>query len=162
VISLPACSLVLPWPSTVWSLRRLDAGAFEGRDELVGLGAANADGAADAKVSRSSDDSATSRPRLMISTWSTGCGTSVSTWLETSTVRSPAANARRTSCGRHPFGVEAVCRLVEDQQLRVAEQRCREPETLPHAERVGVCLVAPRDLQPIAAWPGLNAGHARL
>ena len=39
----------------------------------------------------------------------------------------------------HPadaLGVEAVGGLVEDQHLRVAEQRVREPEPLAHAERV--------------------------
>ena len=34
----------------------------------------------------------------------------------------------------HPFGVEAVRGLVKDQQLGIAEQRPREPQTLAHAE----------------------------
>ena len=36
------------------------------------------------------------------------------------------------------LGVEPVGRLVEDQQLRVAEQRDREPEPLAHPERVSL------------------------
>ena len=36
------------------------------------------------------------------------------------------------------FGIEAVRRLVEDEQLRLAEQRGGEPEPLPHAERVAL------------------------
>jgi hypothetical protein len=32
--------------------------------------------------------------------------------------------------------VKPVGRLVEDQQLRVAKQRCREPESLAHPQRV--------------------------
>jgi hypothetical protein len=33
-------------------------------------------------------------------------------------------------------GVEAVGRLVEHQHGRISEQRCRQPETLTHTERV--------------------------
>ena len=36
----------------------------------------------------------------------------------------------------HALGIEAVGGLVEDQQLGLAEQRRREPEPLPHPERV--------------------------
>jgi hypothetical protein len=39
----------------------------------------------------------------------------------------------------HPVdagGVEAVGRLVEDEDARLAEQRVRDAEPLPHAERV--------------------------
>lgn len=39
----------------------------------------------------------------------------------------------------HPVvarGVEPVRRLIEDEQQWVAEQRAREPESLPHPERV--------------------------
>ena len=42
----------------------------------------------------------------------------------------------------HALRVEAVGGLVEDQQLRVAEQRRREPQPLAHAQRVA--LDAPR------------------
>ena len=38
----------------------------------------------------------------------------------------------------HALGVEAVGRLVEDQQLGIAEQRRRQAEPLPHAERVAL------------------------
>ena len=80
----------------------------------------------------------TSRPRLMITTRSTVCATSASTWLETRTVLPPAANERRNVAQpADALGVEPVRGLVEDQQLRVAEQRRREPEPLAHAERVG-------------------------
>jgi hypothetical protein len=36
----------------------------------------------------------------------------------------------------HPLGVQAVGRLVEDQDLGIAEQRVRQPEALAHAQRV--------------------------
>src|SRR5205085_5653124 len=39
-------------------------------------------------------------------------------------------------------GVEAVGRLVEDHERRVAEQRGRDPEALLHPERVGAVLRA--------------------
>src|SRR5262249_31411074 len=48
-------------------------------------------------VSWASGDSVTRRPWLMISTWSTVCATSASTWLETSTVRPRVAKSRRKS-----------------------------------------------------------------
>jgi hypothetical protein len=35
------------------------------------------------------------------------------------------------------LGVEAVGGLIEDQHRWIAEQSCREPETLAHPERVG-------------------------
>ena len=38
----------------------------------------------------------------------------------------------------HALGVEPVRRLVEHEQLRLAEQRRREPEPLAHAERVAL------------------------
>ncbi len=36
----------------------------------------------------------------------------------------------------HPFGIQAVRRLVEDQKLWIAEQRRSEPEPLPHPEGI--------------------------
>ena len=36
----------------------------------------------------------------------------------------------------HPFGIQAVRRLVEDQKLGIAEQRGGEPEPLPHPKGV--------------------------
>jgi hypothetical protein len=57
-------------------------------------------------------------------------------------------------------GVEAVRRLVEDQQLGIAEQRRRRPQALPHAERVGrdaprgraLELDQPKHLLDARAW----------
>ena len=43
-------------------------------------------------------------------------------------------------------GIEAVGRLVEDQQLGRAEQRAREPEPLAHAERVAADPPVPGEL----------------
>ena len=40
------------------------------------------------------------------------------------------------------LGVEAVSGLVEDQQLGVSEQRGRQPEPLPHPERVAADTAA--------------------
>ena len=47
----------------------------------------------------------------------------------------------------HALRVEAVRRLVEHEELGVAEQRRREREPLPHAERVGLHTAAPRRLE---------------
>ena len=38
----------------------------------------------------------------------------------------------------YTFGVETVCRLVEDDRVRIAEQDAGEAETLAHAERVAL------------------------
>ena len=45
------------------------------------------------------------------------------------------------------LGVEPVCRLVEDQQLGIAEQRSREAEPLAHPERVALHASARRTLE---------------
>src|SRR4051812_37322713 len=64
----------------------------------------------------------------------------VSTILRSSTVtRRPMRGRAWTKQAAHPahaLRVEAVGGLVEDQYLRVAEQRMGEPEALAHAERV--------------------------
>ena len=79
----------------------------------------------------------TIRPRWITTTSSTVCATSARTWLETSTVRPSAAIPRRKSAQpADALRIEAVGRLVEDQDARVAEQRRGEPEPLAHAERV--------------------------
>ena len=65
-----------------------------------------------------------SRPRPMIPTTSASCWTSDRMWLETNTVLPDAASARSVSrMPDDPGRVEAVGRLVEQQQLRVVEQR---------------------------------------
>src|SRR5579875_327892 len=46
----------------------------------------------------------------------------------------------------HPLGIQAVGRLVEDQQLRVAEQGVGDPQPLAHAERVLADALARRGL----------------
>ena len=57
----------------------------------------------------------------------------------------PAANAPE-ELAQPPDArrVEAVRRLVQDQDPRVAEQRARQPESLPHPERVLPGLAVPR------------------
>ncbi len=70
----------------------------------------------------------------MISTWSTVWATSASTWLEINTV--PRRSANRRMNVRNSRGVEPVRRLVEDEQLGVAEQGTGEAEPLAHAKRV--------------------------
>ena len=113
-------------------------------------------------VSCSSEDSTTSSPRLMISTWSTVCATSASTWLEIEH-RPPVGGERAQEVAQpaHALRVEPVGRLVEDQQLRVAEQRRREPEPLPHPERVALdaALRRSRRARPAAA-PRRRASRA--
>ena len=72
----------------------------------------------------------------MITTWSTVWATSASRWLETSTVRPSSARPRRKAAQPvDALGVEAVGRLVEDQDLGVAEQGGGQAEALAHAER---------------------------
>ena len=106
----------------------------------------------------------TSRPRFTISTRSTVCATSASTWLETSTVLPPAANVRRKSRSqRTPSGSSPLAGSSRIEQLRVAEQRRRQPEPLPHAERVAL-HAAPR--RPLEAHDpqhlvGARVGQAR-
>ena len=83
---------------------------------------------------------ATKRPRLMITTRSTVCATSASTWLETSdrAAAGRGEGAQEVAQPADALRVEPVRRLVEHEQLRVAEQRGREPEPLAHAERVAL------------------------
>jgi hypothetical protein len=38
----------------------------------------------------------------------------------------------------HALGIEAVCRLVEDEQLGIAEQRGRQAQALTHAKRIAL------------------------
>ena len=70
-------------------------------------------------------------------------------WLETKTVlpiggELPERLAHRDDPGR----VEAVRRLVEEEEPRVAEERGGDPEPLLHPERVGLDLVAGPIAQP--------------
>ena len=86
-------------------------------------------------------------------------------WLETSTVRPSSASAAQQLA--HPadaLGVQAVDRLVEQQDVGVAEQGGGDAEPLPHAEREAAHpvvgdglqadqldhLVHPRAGQPVA------------
>ena len=90
-------------------------------------------------VSSSSGDSVTSRPRLMIRTLVDrlrDLGQHVAR-----DEHRPAARrerAQEVAQPAHAFRVEPVRRLVEHEQLRLAEQRGGEPEPLPHAERVAL------------------------
>ena len=75
----------------------------------------------------------------MITTSSTVCATSASTWLETRI--GPALGSQRAEEVPKPadaLRIEAVGRLVENEHLRVAEQRGSESEALPHPERVAL------------------------
>ena len=73
----------------------------------------------------------------MIATRLQSSSTSASRWLE-SRIVIPSPASRRTSVAHvaHPGRVEPGRRLVEQQQLRLAQQRRRDPEPLPHAVRV--------------------------
>ena len=87
--------------------------------------------------SSSTVPSATSTPSRITPTRSQTCSTSPIRWLESSTVRPPLAERadERAHLG-HAGRVEPVGRLVEDQQLRVLEQRGGDAEPLLHAQRV--------------------------
>ena len=67
--------------------------------------------------------------------------------------RAAAGGASPEQAGEPPLAlrVEAVGRFVQDQRLRVAEQRLGHPESLPHAQRVGA-----------DATPGLRVRQADL
>ncbi len=85
----------------------------------------------------------TTLPRSTIAAASQILSTSSSRWEEMNTVR-PSCS---TICADHfaelldAARIEAVRRLVEDQQPRICEQATRDPETLAHAERVALDLV---------------------
>ena len=77
------------------------------------------------------------RPSPMIIIRSATASTSASRCEESSTVPPRSANAaQQPAHPAHALRIEAVGGLVEDQDLRVAEQRVGEPEALAHAERV--------------------------
>ena len=94
-------------------------------------------------VSASIVPCATTRPLSTIAARSQVFSTSSSRCEESRTVR-PSSTSERTSPrnSRMPAGVEApVARLVEDQQLGVAQQAAGDAEPLAHAQRVGPDLV---------------------
>ena len=70
--------------------------------------------------------SRTSRPAAMIPTTSASCWTSARRWLDTKTVLPRRREvAQRLAHGHDAGRIEAVGGLVEEQQLRVAEERRR-------------------------------------
>ena len=78
----------------------------------------------------------------MISTWSTVCATSARTWLETSTVRLPAAKSRRksrsqrTPSGSRPFAGSSRTRSSGSPSSAAASpSRCRIPSEYPFTRR---------------------------
>ena len=105
----------------------------------------------------------------MIATRSHVCSISDSRWLETKT-RDPALRrelAHELPDLADPRRIETVGRLVEDQHVRLAEQGLRDPEPLPHPERVRRDLVVEalgeRDHRPRAprSAPRAPAGSIR-
>ena len=86
------------------------------------------------------------RPLRMIATRLQSSSTSASTWLE-SRIVIPSDASRFTSSrmSRIPAGSRPGRRLVEQQQLRVAQERRRDAEPLPHAVRVAADAVLRRD-----------------
>ena len=93
------CSVLVPWTISTCSLLGLVSicSRLSAACSCAGSGVRTRTEPPTRAVSCSSEDSITSRPWLMISTWSTVCATSASTWLEMSTVRPP----RRTRAGSH-------------------------------------------------------------
>ena len=94
------------------------------------------------------DMSAISWPRPITIRWSAVSAISLMRWLETKTVRpSEASRFIRLRTQQDALRVEAVDRLVEEQHLRVAEQRSRDAEPLAHAEREATGALAGDVLQ---------------
>ena len=84
-------------------------------------------------------------PRPTTTRWSAVSCSSLIRWLDTSTAR--PCGGQRPQEAAHPHDalrVQAVERLVQHQHRRVAEQRRRDAEPLPHAERVAAGLAAGR------------------
>ncbi len=76
----------------------------------------------------------TSRPRLMITTWSASCSTSGSTWLEYSTVRPDRAQSRSSPrshaipSGSRPFaGSSRISAAGSPSSAAASASRCRIP-----------------------------------
>ena len=71
-------------------------------------------------------------------------------WVETTSVRSPASSRELASSTRGALGVERRVRLVEEQQARVVEERPAEREPLRHPARERRDPLVPRVPQPVA------------
>ena len=107
-------------------------------------------------------DSRSSRPPLITPTRSQISCTSASRWLDSSTVWPPRASDddQRAHVG-HAGRVEPVGRLVEHDQLRVAQQRRRDAEPLLHAERVALELVVARSARSTRSSARSTSASAR-
>ena len=101
-------------------------------------------------------------PSCMTPRWVQICSTSESRWLETSTVV--------PSCGERgdqvpdlagALRVEAVGRLVEDEQVARREQRGGDGEPLPHAQRVGAVALRRGRQQADPVERGVDPRRAR-
>ncbi len=123
-------------PSGVRLTASSPADAHRHGDRRV-LAASRAPAGSRSPRSSSTVDSRSSRPPLITPTRSQISCTSVSRWLDSSTVWPPRASDddERAHVG-HARRVESVGRLVEHDQLRVAQQRGGDAEALLHAERV--------------------------
>ena len=81
--------------------------------------------------------SSTSRPAFITPTRVHSASTSLSRWLDSTTVVPCAAKLPQQRAHlADAAGVEAVGGLVEEQQLRLAQQRRGDAEPLPHPQRV--------------------------
>ena len=81
---------------------------------------------------------ATIRPWCITTTWVQVCSTSDSRWLDTSTVRPVGRVAAQHLAHRADLRrIEAVGRLVEQQQVGQPEHRLGDGQPLPHALAVG-------------------------
>ena len=92
------------------------------------------------------------------------CSSSLRMCDDTTTVRSPSPSSRMKLAHLvDARRVEAVGGLVEHEQLRVAEQRRGDPQTLLHAERVlrRTCRRRGRRARPGRAPPGSGPGRGR-
>ena len=158
---MPACAAASPIcgesrPTTLSSpgssLGDRDIRARDEAREVIGRGVRTRT-TVPVAAARISDTGASAmiRPRPSTMMWSAVCAISLIRWEDRKTVRpSDGEVAGELAHPEHALGVEAVDRLVQDQGGRVAEQRCRDAEPLPHAER---------ELAGAFLRDGLQPGH---
>ena len=93
--------------------------------------------------------------------WEQICSTSASRWLDTRTVVPSEASALMSERTSRVPAVEAVGRLVQDQQLARREQGGGDRQALPHPEGVGAVPLARCGEQTHPVERGVDAARGR-